>query len=176
MDGWITNHVHLFLRLEQPYLNANASFFEALSCCSRLQRVCLISRCGTFDPSATETFMERCCHVVMCHMFMGGTLVMCRTLQKALLDRLVTVFMYLKLGGIFCRKFYLWGLFTHFVYFLAFFFSLRFSAERPALSVVIYPLQHEDLPSVIRDIPLTLLDRITLFQSHVAQPPHLSPL
>ncbi|XP_030592077.1 F-box/LRR-repeat protein 18 [Archocentrus centrarchus] len=126
------------LRLEQPYLSANASFFEALSCCSRLQRVCLISRCGTFDPSATETFMERCCHVVMCHMFMGGTLVACRTLQKALLD--------------------------------------RFSAERSALSVVIYPLQHEDLPSVIRDIPLTLLDRITLFQSHVAQPPHLSPL
>lgn len=56
------------------------------------------------------------------------------------------------------------------------FLCLRFSAERSALSVVIYPLQHEDLPSVIRDIPLTLLDRITLFQSHVAQPPHLSPL
>ncbi|XP_069385428.1 F-box/LRR-repeat protein 18 isoform X2 [Paralichthys olivaceus] len=126
------------LRLEQPYLNANASFFEALSSCSRLRRLCLISRSGTFDPSATETFMERCCHVVMCHMFMGGTLVSCRTLQKALLD--------------------------------------RFSAERSALSVVIYPLQHEDLPAVIRDIPLTLLDRITLFQSHVAQPPHLSPL
>ncbi|XP_071360520.1 F-box/LRR-repeat protein 18 [Trachinotus anak] len=126
------------LRLEQPYLNANASFFEALSSCSRLQRLCLISRSGTFDPSATEAFMERCCHVIMCHMFMGGTLVACRTLQKALLD--------------------------------------RFSVERSALSVVIYPLQHEDLPSVIRDIPLTLLDRITLFQSHVAQPPHLSPL
>lgn len=104
---YITNHVHLFLRLEQPYLNANASFFEALSCCSRLQRVCLISRCGTFDPSATETFMERCCHVVMCHMFMGGTLVACRTLQKALLDRLVTMFMDLKLEGIICQKFYL---------------------------------------------------------------------
>ncbi|XP_072240850.1 F-box/LRR-repeat protein 18 [Leuresthes tenuis] len=126
------------LRLEQPYLNANASFFEALSCCSRLQCVCLISRCGTFDPPATEAFMERCCQVIMCHMFMGGTLVACRTLQKALLE--------------------------------------RFSAERPALSVVIYPLQHEDLPSVIRGIPLTLLDRMTLFQSHVAQPPHLSPL
>ncbi|XP_034455533.1 F-box/LRR-repeat protein 18 [Hippoglossus hippoglossus] len=126
------------LRLEQPHLNANASFFEALSSCSRLRRLCLISRSGTFDPSATETFMEGCCHVVMCHMFMGGTLVACRTLQKALLE--------------------------------------RFSAERSALSVVIYPLQHEDLPSVIRDIPLTLLDRITLFQSHVAQPPHLSPL
>ncbi|XP_023286357.1 F-box/LRR-repeat protein 18 [Seriola lalandi dorsalis] len=126
------------LRLEQPYLNANASFFEALSSCSRLQRLCLISRSGTFDPSATEAFMERCCHVIMCHMFMGGTLVACRTLQKALLD--------------------------------------KFSVERSALSVVIYPLQHEDLPSVIRDIPLTLLDRITLFQSHVAQPPHLSPL
>ncbi|KAE8300438.1 F-box/LRR-repeat protein 18 F-box and leucine-rich repeat protein 18 [Larimichthys crocea] len=126
------------LRLEQPYLNANASFFEALSSCSRLQRLCLISRSGTFDPSSTEDFMERCRHVIMCHMFMGGTLVACRTLQKALLDR-----------------------FTH---------------ERSALSVVIYPLHHEDLPSVIRDIPLTLLDRITLFQSHVAQPPHLSPL
>ncbi|XP_069545770.1 F-box/LRR-repeat protein 18 [Brachyistius frenatus] len=128
----------LELRLEQPYLNANTSFFEALSCCSHLQRVCLISRSGTFDPSATEAFMERCCHVLMCHMFMGGTLVACRTLQKALLE--------------------------------------RFSAARPALSVVIYPLQHEDLPSVIRNIPPTLLDRITLFQSHVAQPPHLSPL
>ncbi|XP_034395071.1 F-box/LRR-repeat protein 18 [Cyclopterus lumpus] len=126
------------LRLEQPYLNAGASFFEALSCCSRLQRLCLISRSGTFDPSAAETFMERCRHVIMCHMFMGGTLVACRTLQKVLLD--------------------------------------RFSTHRSALSVVIYPLQHEDLSSVIRDIPLTLLDRITLFQSHVAQPPHLSPL
>ncbi|XP_041840037.1 F-box/LRR-repeat protein 18 isoform X1 [Melanotaenia boesemani] len=126
------------LRLEQPYLNANASFFEALSCCCLLQRVCLISRSGTFDASATETFMEQCSQVIMCHMFMGGTLVACRTLQKALLE--------------------------------------RFSAERSALSVVIYPLQHEDLPSVIRGIPLSLLDRITLFQSHVAQPPHLSPL
>lgn len=126
------------LRLEQPYLNASTSFFEALSCCSRLQRLCLISRGGAFDPSAVETFMERCCHVVMCHMFMGGTLVACRTLQKVLLD--------------------------------------RFSTDRSALSVVIYPLQHEDLSSVIRDIPLTLLDRMTLFQSHVAQPPHLSPL
>ncbi|KAM9770328.1 F-box/LRR-repeat protein 18 [Menidia menidia] len=126
------------LRLEQPYLNANASFFEALSGCSRLQRICLISRCGTFDSSAAEAFVEQCRQVIMCHMFMGGTLVACRTLQKTLLE--------------------------------------RFSAERPALSVVIYPLQHEDLPSVIRGIPLTLLDRITLFQSHVAQPPHLSPL
>lgn len=75
-------------RLEQPYLNANTSFFEALSCCSRLQRLCLISRSGTFDPTATETFMMRCGNVIMCHMFMGGTLVACRTLQKALLDRL----------------------------------------------------------------------------------------
>lgn len=125
------------LRLEQPYLNANSAFFEALSCCSLLRRLCLISRSGTFDPSAAETFMERCHHVVMCHLFMGGTLVGCRTLQKTLTE--------------------------------------RFLGERPALSVVIYPLHHEDLPSVIRDIPLTLLDTVTLFQSHVAQPPHLSP-
>ncbi|XP_020788595.1 F-box/LRR-repeat protein 18 isoform X2 [Boleophthalmus pectinirostris] len=125
------------LRLEQPYLSANSAFFEALSCCPLLRRLCLISRSGTFDPTATETFMERCRLVVMCHLFMGGTLVACRTLQKTLIE--------------------------------------RFSAERPALSVVIYPLHHEDLPSVIRDIPLTLLDTVTLFQSHVAQPPHLSP-
>lgn len=55
-------------------------------------------------------------------------------------------------------------------------FSVRFKCHRAALNVVIYPLQHEDLPTVIRQIPLTLLDRITLFQSHVAQPPHLSPM
>ncbi|CAK6980009.1 F-box/LRR-repeat protein 18 [Scomber scombrus] len=125
------------LRLEQPHLNATASFFEALSCCSRLERFCLISRSGTFDPSAVETFMERCRNVTVCHMFMGGTLVACRTLQKTLQE--------------------------------------KFTFDRSALNVVIYPLQHEDLPSVIRDIPLTLLDRMTLFQSHVAQPPHLSP-
>ncbi|XP_061534632.1 F-box/LRR-repeat protein 18 isoform X4 [Phycodurus eques] len=53
--------------------------------------------------------------------------------------------------------------------------ELRFLPERPGLSAVIYPIQHEDLPSVIRDIPLTLLDSTTLFQSHVAQPPRLSP-
>lgn len=74
-------------RLEQPFLNANASFFEALSCCTRLQRLCLISRRGTFDPSAAESFVERCPHVIMCHMFMDNTLVACRTLERALLDR-----------------------------------------------------------------------------------------
>lgn len=76
-------------RLEQPYLNANMSFFEALAFCPRLQRLCLISRSGTFDPAATEAFMVRNGHVIMCHMFMGGTLVACRTLEKALLDRFV---------------------------------------------------------------------------------------
>ncbi|KAJ3614305.1 hypothetical protein NHX12_017879 [Muraenolepis orangiensis] len=125
------------LRLEQPYLSANTSFFEALSCCSRLKRLCLISRSGTFDPVATETFVSRCHSLTVCHIFMGGTLVTCRTLQKALID--------------------------------------RYSAERPALSVVIFPLQHEDLPLVIRDTPLTLLDKITLFQSRVAQTPLLTP-
>ncbi|KAM9792175.1 F-box/LRR-repeat protein 18 [Neosynchiropus ocellatus] len=125
------------LRLEQPYLNANAAFFEALSCCSRLQRLCIVSRGGTFDPGAVEGFMERCGLVVTCHMFMSGTLVACRGLQKRLRD--------------------------------------RFSGERPALSAVVYPLHHEELPSVIRDVPLALLDRVTLFQSQVAQPPRLSP-
>ncbi|XP_061130033.1 F-box/LRR-repeat protein 18 isoform X1 [Syngnathus typhle] len=125
------------LRLEQPYLNANFTFFEALSCCSRLQRFCLISRNGSFEAAAAVSFVERCGSVVMCHMFTGGTLVACQNLQKTLLD--------------------------------------RFSSKRPGLSAVIYPIQHEDLPSVIRDIPLTLLDGTTLFQSHVAQPPRLSP-
>ncbi|XP_077575148.1 F-box/LRR-repeat protein 18 [Stigmatopora nigra] len=125
------------LRLEQPYLIANLNFFDALSCCSRLQRFCLISRNGSFEALAAELFVERCSQLVMCHMFTGGTLVACRNLQKTLLD--------------------------------------RFSPKRPGLSAVIYPIQHEDLPSVIRDIPLTLLDGMTLFQSHVAQPPRLSP-
>uniref|UniRef100_A0AAZ3SIC8 F-box domain-containing protein n=1 Tax=Oncorhynchus tshawytscha TaxID=74940 RepID=A0AAZ3SIC8_ONCTS len=121
------------LRLEQPYLVCNGAFWEALSCCSRLRRLCLISRNGTFHPAAVVTFMECCRDVMVCHMFLGGTLVACRTLQKTLLD--------------------------------------RFSVERPALSVVIYPLLHEDLPLVIRDMPLPLLDQLTLFQSRVAQAP-----
>lgn len=36
--------------------------------------------------------MVRCENVIMCHMFMGGTLVACRTLQKALLERFVVFF------------------------------------------------------------------------------------
>lgn len=157
-------------RLEQPYLNANTSFFEALSCCTHLKRICLISRSGTFDPSAAETFMEHCQNVIMCHMFMGGTLTACRTLQKVLLDRSVLACEFGE-GDIM----YIKHLIRDSTFFLCC-LSLRFSAERSALSVVIYPLQHEDLPSVIRDIPLTLLDRITLFQSHVAQASNLSPL
>ncbi|KAM8842069.1 F-box/LRR-repeat protein 18 isoform 1-T1 [Synchiropus picturatus] len=125
------------LRLEQPHLQADAAFFQALSCCSRLQRLCIVSRGGTFDPAALEGFVERCRLVVTCHVFMSGTLVACRSLQKRLRD--------------------------------------RFLGERPALSAVVYPLQHEELPSVIRDIPLSLLDAITLFQSHVAQPPPRLP-
>ncbi|KAK6301339.1 hypothetical protein J4Q44_G00294370 [Coregonus suidteri] len=121
------------LRLEQPYLVCSGAFWEALSCCSRLRRLCLVSRNGTFHPAAVVTFMERCRDVMVCHMFLGGTLVACRTLQKTLLD--------------------------------------RFSVDRPALSVVIYPLLHEDLPLVIRDMPLPLLDQLTLFQSRVAQAP-----
>ncbi|XP_045074332.1 F-box/LRR-repeat protein 18 [Coregonus clupeaformis] len=118
------------LRLEQPYLVCSGAFWEALSCCSRLCRLCRLSN-GTFHPAAVVTFMERCRDVMVCHMFLGGTLVACRTRRK----------------------------------------HYRFSVERPALSVVIYPLLHEDLPLVIRDMPLPLLDQLTLFQSRVAQAP-----
>lgn len=153
-------------------MNANKLFFEALSCCSRLQRLCLISRSGTFDPTATEAFMERCCHVVMCHMFMSGTLVACRKLEKTLIDRSVMD----------CARAYCTSNVecqqkcNTFSSRFASVCSVRFKCHRAALNVVIYPLQHEDLPTVIRQIPLALLDRITLFQSHVAQPPHLSPM
>ncbi|KAI4895949.1 hypothetical protein NFI96_018484 [Prochilodus magdalenae] len=121
------------LRLEQPYFNANAVFFEALGCCLRLRRLCLVSRHGTFQPPAVVNFMQSCADVIMCHMFMGGTLVACKTLQKTLLDGL--------------------------------------SASRPALSVVVYPLLHEDLGRVIREMPLCHLDEITLFKSRVAEEP-----
>uniref|UniRef100_A0A672LMR4 F-box domain-containing protein n=1 Tax=Sinocyclocheilus grahami TaxID=75366 RepID=A0A672LMR4_SINGR len=103
------------IRLEQPYFNANAAFFEALSQCHQLRRLCLVSRHGTFQPAAVASFMQSCADVIMCHMFMGGTLVACKTLQKTLLD--------------------------------------SFSISRPALSVVIYPLLHEDLAHVIRVRP-----------------------
>lgn len=121
------------LRLEQPYFNANAAFFEALSQCGQLRRLCLVSRHGTFQPAAVTAFMQSCSDVIMCHMFMGGTLVACKTLQKTLLD--------------------------------------SFSVSRPALSVVIYPLLHEDLAHVIRGMPLCHLDEMTLFKSHVAEEP-----
>ncbi|KAL6481269.1 hypothetical protein MHYP_G00093490 [Metynnis hypsauchen] len=121
------------LRLEQPYFNANAAFFEALGSCRCLRRLCLVSRHGTFLPTAVVNFMQSCAEVIMCHMFMGGTLVACKTLQKTLLDSL--------------------------------------STSRPALSVVVYPLLHEDLGRVIREMPLCHLDEITLFKSRVAEEP-----
>ncbi|KAI5616097.1 F-box/LRR-repeat protein 18, partial [Silurus asotus] len=120
-------------RLEQPYFSANASFFEALTHCRLLQRLCLVSRHGTFQHPAAVTFTQRCEDVVMFHMFTGGTLVACKTLQKTLLDSL--------------------------------------SASRPALSVVVYPLLHEDLGNVIREMPLCHLDEITLFKTRVAEDP-----
>ncbi|KAJ8413495.1 hypothetical protein AAFF_G00080020 [Aldrovandia affinis] len=124
------------LRLEQPYINANARFFQALSQCNALRRFCIISRNGTFQSDAVMSFMDSCRDVIMCHMFMGGSLVACRTLQKALQD--------------------------------------SFASQRPALNVVIYPLLHEDLALIIRDMPLLHLDEITLFKSRVAEdPPHL---
>lgn len=49
-----------------------------------------------------------------------------------------------------------------------------FQADRPALNVVIFPLLHEDLTEVIRDVPMRHLDEITLFKSRVAEePPNL---
>lgn len=49
-----------------------------------------------------------------------------------------------------------------------------FQAERPALNVVIFPLLHEGLTDVIRDVPMVHLDEITLFKSRVAEePPNL---
>ncbi|XP_036397535.1 F-box/LRR-repeat protein 18 [Megalops cyprinoides] len=124
------------LRLEQPYINASARFFQALSQCHALRRLCIISRNGTFQSDAVMSFMDSCRDVIVCHMFMGGSLVACKSLQKALQD--------------------------------------SFGTQRPALNVVIYPLLHEDLALVIRDMPLLHLDEITLFKSRVAEdPPHL---
>ncbi|XP_057605855.1 F-box/LRR-repeat protein 18 isoform X3 [Hippopotamus amphibius kiboko] len=73
------------LRLEQPYFSANAQFFQALSQCSALQRLCLVSRSGSLQPEAVLAFMARCLHVVVCHLFTGESLSTCRSLQQALL-------------------------------------------------------------------------------------------
>ncbi|XP_075383678.1 F-box/LRR-repeat protein 18 [Tenrec ecaudatus] len=124
------------LRLEQPYFSANAQFFQALSQCSHLQRLCLVSRSGTLQPDALLAFVGHCLHVVMCHMFTGESLTTCKSLQQTLLR--------------------------------------SFQAERPALNVVIFPLLHEGLTDVIRDVPLAHLDEVTLFKSRVAEePPNL---
>lgn len=124
------------LRLEQPYFSANAQFFQALSQCSALQRLCLVSRSGTLQPEAVLAFMARCLRVVVCHLFTGESLSTCRSLQQALLR--------------------------------------SFQAERPALNVVVFPLLHEGLTDVIRDVPMVHLDEVTLFKSRVAEePPNL---
>ncbi|MGH0157748.1 UNVERIFIED_CONTAM: hypothetical protein FKN15_058338 [Acipenser sinensis] len=72
--------------LEQPYISANSQLFQALSHCPSLQRLCIISRHGTFQPDAVMSFMASCRDVIMCHMFTGETLVACRNLQQALLQ------------------------------------------------------------------------------------------
>lgn len=74
-------------RLEQPYFSANAQFFQALSQCSALQRLCLVSRSGTLQPEAVLAFMARCLRVVVCHMFTGESLATCKSLQQSLLRR-----------------------------------------------------------------------------------------
>lgn len=74
-------------RLEQPYFSANAQFFQALSQCPSLQRLCLVSRSGTLQPDAVLAFMARCLHVVMCHLFTGESLATCKSLQQSLLRR-----------------------------------------------------------------------------------------
>ncbi|XP_005992383.1 F-box/LRR-repeat protein 18 [Latimeria chalumnae] len=73
------------LRLEQPYFSANALFFQALSYCTALERLCIISRSGTFQPEAVMSFMASCQHVLMCHMFTGETLATCNSLQQSIL-------------------------------------------------------------------------------------------
>ncbi|XP_037670322.1 F-box/LRR-repeat protein 18 isoform X3 [Choloepus didactylus] len=121
------------LRLEQPYFSANTQFFQALSQCPSLQRLCLVSRSGTLQPDAVVAFVAHCLHLVVCHMFTGESLATCKSLQKSLLR--------------------------------------SFQAERPALNVVIFPLLHEGLTDVIRDVPMMHLDEITLFKSRVAEEP-----
>ncbi|XP_043945413.1 F-box/LRR-repeat protein 18 [Protopterus annectens] len=74
------------LRLEQPYFTANALFFQALSHCSALQRVCIISRNGTFQFDAVMSFMDCCQNVIMCHMFTGESLTACRNLQRSIIQ------------------------------------------------------------------------------------------
>ncbi|KAG9473459.1 hypothetical protein GDO78_013577 [Eleutherodactylus coqui] len=124
------------LRLEQPYFPANDKFFTALSHCSSLQRLCIISRNGNFQADAVMSFIHKCQELIMCHLFTGETLMACKSLQNDIIK--------------------------------------RFSLERPALNAIIFPLLHENLAEVIRDVPLMHLDEITLFKSRVAEePPNL---
>ncbi|XP_067162714.1 F-box/LRR-repeat protein 18 isoform X3 [Apteryx mantelli] len=72
------------LRLEQPYFSAGAQFFQALSHCSSLQRLCIVSRSGTLQSDAVMSFMANCLEVIMCHMFMGESLTVCKNLQQSI--------------------------------------------------------------------------------------------
>ncbi|XP_069839655.1 F-box/LRR-repeat protein 18 isoform X2 [Dendropsophus ebraccatus] len=70
------------LRLEQPYFPANDRFFLALSYCSSLQRLCIISRSGSFQADVVISFIDKCQELVMCHLFTGETLTACKSLQN----------------------------------------------------------------------------------------------
>ncbi|KAG8432835.1 hypothetical protein GDO86_017187 [Hymenochirus boettgeri] len=75
------------LRLEEPYFFANHRFFQALSNCSSLQRLCIVSQNGKFQPDAVVSFVSACTRLVMCHIFTGETLKACKSLQQCILHR-----------------------------------------------------------------------------------------
>ncbi|XP_053551182.1 F-box/LRR-repeat protein 18 [Bombina bombina] len=75
------------LRLEQPYFSANGQFFQALSHCSSIQRLCIVSRNGTFQADAVVSFVSTCPELIMCHLFTGETLAACKNLQQRITRR-----------------------------------------------------------------------------------------
>ena len=56
------NYYILLFRIEQPYMTLNQSLFQAISCCTMLQRLCIIAKRSDFQAKDVQQLMENVCN------------------------------------------------------------------------------------------------------------------
>ncbi|XP_050401799.1 F-box/LRR-repeat protein 18 [Patella vulgata] len=74
----------LDFRLEQPHVKLDQTFFRALGSCQNLERLCILSKNGSFDTEGVTVFIENVKSLIVLQLFTGSTLNSSRALQKAL--------------------------------------------------------------------------------------------
>ncbi|ESO88107.1 hypothetical protein LOTGIDRAFT_126647 [Lottia gigantea] len=74
----------LDFRLEQPHMKLDQTFFSACTSCKHLERLCILSKNGSFDSDGVTSFVEDVSSLIVLQLFTGSTLSSCRSLQKSL--------------------------------------------------------------------------------------------